>query len=165
MWSLLEDDNKTRLGEVVRQSRDDIAQHMIPICVELPEMQDIVRERLSRLGHNERGFVGQQSRHPIIVQSAVDLFCSSRSWDQANSNYQALEPLVNELSQAQIRRILIARDTEGADLPGAHSFGKFCRFVYDSEKIPREELIATLSEQGADYIVRDLQREPGDFPF
>jgi hypothetical protein len=165
MWSLLEDDNKTRLGEVMRQSRDDIAQHMIPICVELPEMQDILRERLSRLGQKEQGFVGQQSRHPIIVQSAVDLFCSSRSWDQANSNYQALEPLANELSQAQIRRILIARDTEGADLPGAHGFGKFCRFVYDSEKIPREELIATLSEQGADYIVRDLQREPGDFPF
>jgi hypothetical protein len=165
MWSLLEDDNKTRLGEMVRQSRDDIAQHLIPICIDLPELHDIVRERLSRLGHKEQGFVGQQSKHPIVVQFAVDLFCSSTSWEMANSNFLALEPLVNELNQGQVRRVLIARDTEGADLPGAHSFGRFCRFVYDSERIPREELIGALSDQGADYIVRDLQREPGDFPF
>lgn len=49
MWSLLDLDNRARLIEVVRQCTDDIAQHAIPICVEVPEMQDVCRDRSSRL--------------------------------------------------------------------------------------------------------------------
>ncbi|BBZ93059.1 hypothetical protein BRDID11004_60430 [Bradyrhizobium diazoefficiens] len=161
MWSLLEPDNRTRLGEVVRQCTDDIAQHAIPICVDIPELQDVCRERLSRLGYKELGFAAQQSQHPIIVKAAVDLYCSSKSWDWANANYHAIEPLLSSLNEVEIRRVLMARSNEAADLPGAHSFSAFCRFVYENEIIPRTELFKMLTDQGADYIVRELQREPG----
>jgi hypothetical protein len=160
MWSLLETDNRTRLSEVVRQCTDDIAQHAIPICVEISELQDVCRERLSRLGYKELGFTAQQSKHPIIVKAAVDLYCSSKSWDRANANYHALEPLLSVLTEAEIRRILTARTNEGADLPGAHSFSGFCRFIYENEMIPRAEIVTSLNDQGADYIVRDLQKGP-----
>jgi hypothetical protein len=165
MWSLLEADNRTRMSEVVRQCSDDIAQHAIPICIEIPELQETCRERMSRLPYKELGFVAQESKHPIIVQAAANLYCSSKSWDWANANYHALEPLLATLSEAQIRRILTARENESADLPGAHSFSSFCRFIYENEKIPREEIVNSLNRQGADYIVRELQRNPGDLPF
>jgi hypothetical protein len=159
-WSLLEADNRMRLSELVRQCTDDIAQHVIPICVEISELQDVCRERLSRLGYKERGFAAQQSAHAIIVKAAVDLYCSSRSWEEANANYHALEPLLSVLTEADIRRILTARTNEGADLPGAHTFSGFCRHIYQNETIPRAEIITSLTNQGADYIVRDLQSGP-----
>lgn len=160
MWSLLEADNRARLSEVVRQCTDDIAQHAIPICVDISELQAVCHDRLSRLGYKELGFAAQQSKHPIIVKVAVDLYCSSKSWDWANANYHALEPLLPILTEAEIRRILDAPTSEGADLPGAHSFSSFCRFVYENEKIPRTELVTKLTNQGADYIVHNLQRGP-----
>jgi hypothetical protein len=160
MWSLLEADNRTRLGEVVRQCTDDIAQHAIPICIEISELQEICRERLSRLGYKELAFAAQQSKHSIIVKAAVDLYCSSKSWEWANCNYHALEPLLPTLTETEIRRILTARTDESADLPGAHSFSAFCRFIYENQRIPRAEIITKLTDQGADYIARDLQREP-----
>jgi hypothetical protein len=76
------------------------------------------------------------------------------------SNYHALEPVLPVLNEAEIRRILTARTNESADLPGSHSFSGFCRFIYENEKIPRAEIITSLTDQGADYIVRDLQRGP-----
>ena len=128
--------------------------------MEISELQDVCRERLSRLGYKELGFTAQQSKHPIIVKAAVDLYCSSKSWDWANANYHALEPLLSVLTEAEIRRILTARTNEGADLPGAHSFSGLCRFIYENEMIPRAEIVTSLNDQGADYIVRDLQKGP-----
>ena len=118
----------------------------------------VCRERLSRLGQKEFGFAAQQSKHPVIVKAAVDLYRSSKSWDSANANYQALEPLLSALTAPDIRRILIAQTNEAADLPGAHSFAGFCTFIYANELIPRPEIITQLTQQGADYLVRDLQR-------
>jgi hypothetical protein len=149
----------------LRQCTDDVAQHAIPICVQISELQDVCRERLSRLGYKELAFVAQESKHPVIVKAAVDLYCSSKSWDWANANYHALEPLLPTLTEAEIRRILTARTNESADLPGAHSFSAFCRFIYENERIPRAEIITKLSDQGADYIVRDLQRGSDNLPF
>lgn len=165
MWSLLEADNRTRLTEVVRQCTDDIAQYAIPICVEISELEPACSERLSRLGPKELGVVAQQSKHPAVIKAAIDLYCSSKNWDTANTNYHALEPLLPVLSGEHIRRILNARNDEAADLPDAHSFSSFCRQVYENESIPRAEIVAILTNQGADYIVRDLQRAPGAFGF
>jgi hypothetical protein len=157
MWSFLQEDNRTRLIEVVRQCKDDIAQHAIPIVVELSEMHEVCRERLARLPAKELAFVSQQSSNPIIMQAAVNLYCSSKSWDAANSNYRALEPLLEKLSESEVRRILVARSKEAADLPGSHSFFSFCRYVYKHEKIiPRNEILDTLTEEDADWIAREL---------
>ena len=120
---------------------------------------------MSRLTYKELGFIAQQSKHPIIIDSAVNLYCSSKSWEWANANYNILEPVVAELNDAQIRRIISAKETESADLPGAHSFSKFCRFVYENQKIPRPELVSLLNEQGADYLVRELESASDDIPF
>jgi hypothetical protein len=160
MWSLLEVDNRARLSEVVRQCTDDHAQHVIPICVEIPELQDVCRERVSRLGYKQLGFAAQQSKHPIIVKATVDLYCSSKSFDSANANYYALEPVLSVLTEVETRRILTATTNEGADLNGAFSFNAFCRFIYENHIIPRAELFTSLIYQGAEHIVRGLERRP-----
>jgi hypothetical protein len=106
------------------------------------------------------------TRHALVIEAGVNLYCSSKSFDSANANYKVIEPTIDELTSAQMRRILVARVVELADLPGAYSFSAFCRHIYKHERLPREEIIATLDANEADWVARDLVRESeGGFPW
>jgi hypothetical protein len=158
-WEFLEQDNQNRVKEVLRQSSDEIAQYAIPIAVEYKELEETCAERLKRLPLKELSFVAQMSKHNLIIEAGVNMYCSSKTWDQANANYKAIEPAIDELTPAQMRRILTARVNELADLPGAHSFSAFCRHIYKSERLPRTEIIETLNANEADWVARELVRE------
>jgi hypothetical protein len=165
-WEMLEEDNRDRVKEMVRLSTDSIGEHALPIALQEKDMEAVSRERISRLPVANLRNVAQQSKHPIVVEACVNLFCSSKTWDMANSNYQALEPLVDDLTQDQVRRILKARVVEHADLPGAHSYNAFCLHIYKTEKITRAELLETLNTHEAEYVARDLMRGiDDDIPF
>jgi hypothetical protein len=48
-------------------------------------------------------------KHPIVLERATALYCESKNWDMANSRYQhVIEPVLNDLNEAQLRRILVA---------------------------------------------------------
>ncbi|WP_271509507.1 hypothetical protein [Bradyrhizobium sp. CCBAU 11357] len=165
-WEMLEDDNRNRVKEMVRLSNDNIAEHAIPIALKERDLEEVSRERLWRLPLSGLRNIAQQTKHPIVIDACVNLYCSSRNWEIANSNYQSLEPVLDDLTQDQVRRILKARVAEQADLPGAHSFGAFCLHIYKTEKISRAELLETLNTHGGEYVARDLTRGTNDdIPF
>jgi hypothetical protein len=129
----------------------------------------VCREKISELRLEELALLLQSSKHPIVIARAVDIYCSSKNWDQANSCYaSAIEPILAELSQADVRRILLAPTAEGADLPGAHSFTSFVRYVYEHEKLSRDEIIQTLSDNGMEHMAKRLtaaEAPDDDIPF
>jgi hypothetical protein len=165
-WEFLERDNRDRLTEVLRRSSDELAQHAIPIAIEIIDLQSTCEERLKRLPLKELSFVAQRTKHSAVIDAGVNLYCSSKSWDSANANYKVIEPVIDQLTPEQIRRILVARVKELADLPGAHSFSAFCRHVYKNERLPRSEILEVLNAHEAEWIARDLMRDiDGDVPF
>jgi hypothetical protein len=165
-WSFLESDNQARLKEVVRQMDDKIAVQVLPAAVAIPDLQDIAKERVKKLDQKELGAVIHESKHSIIVQAGVDLYCSSKNWDSANSNYaEAVEPVLANLTEAQINRILNASIEEGADLRGSHSFKNFCRYIYENEKLPRSVIISSLTGQAMGHLATQLEASPDDIPF
>lgn len=167
MWHFLEQDNQTRLTELLRQSSDDLATVVLPVCLKISGLEEVCRTRVSALDVDNLGLLLQTSKNSIGIARAVDVYCSSRSWDEANANYKALEPAQAELGEAEIRRILLATTQERADLNGAHSFTNFVQYIYKHEKLPREELITTLRDNNMGWLVSRLEEPPADddFPF
>jgi hypothetical protein len=156
-WGFLEQDNQTRLTELVRQSSDEDASRVLPACLEIAGLEEVCRARISALGHEQLGLLLQETKHPMVVARAVDLYCSSRSWIEANTHYRhVIEPILTELNQAQIFRIFRASVIERADLNGAASFNKFAQYVYDHERVPREEVIATLRENRMEWLIPQI---------
>jgi hypothetical protein len=165
-WNLLEADNQARLKEVVRLTDDKIALRVLPVAVNILDLQDVVKERIKKLDQNQLGAIVRESKHPLIVQAGVDLYCSSKNWDSANSNYgQTIEPLLANLTESQIKRILNASTEEGADLRGSHSFNNFCRYIYENEKLPRPDILSSLTGQGMGHLATQLEGSPDDIPF
>jgi hypothetical protein len=52
---------------------------------------------------------------------------------------------------------LAAPRAEGADLNGAHSFSNFVRYIYENQKLPPAEIVASLNEQGMEWLVERLE--------
>lgn len=107
----------------MRQSSDDVARYAVPIAIDYKELEETCAERLQRLPLKGLSFVSQMTRHSLVIEAGVNLYCSSKSFDSANANYKVIEPAIDQLTPAQMRRILVARVVELADLPGAYSLG------------------------------------------
>lgn len=165
-WNFLVADNQARLKEVVRRMDDTIAVRVLPAAVEISDMHDAVKERTNKLDPKQLGIVVEKSKHPIFVQAGVDLYCGSKSWDSANMNYSlAIEPLLANLTEVQIKRILNSPVAESADLRGSHSFNNFCRYIYENEKLPKAEIVGSLTDQGMGHLATQLESSPDDIPF
>ena len=168
-WGFLEQDNQARLSELVRQASDENTRRLLPICLEIGALEETCRAKIIALGYEQLGLLLQTSKHPDVIGRAVDIYCSSRSWDQANAHYNhVIAPVLTELTPAQICRVLLASVAEGADLNGAHSFTNFVRHVYDHQKLPREEIIETMRANNMEWLIPHVQAErpaPGAFPF
>lgn len=162
-WKLLEKDNQTRLQELIRQSPDQVAILILPICFDVPDLIEVCRERLGALGYRSTGQLLSKTNHSEVINRAVDIYCSSKSWEQANLHYShVIVPILDELNQDHIRRILYAPTKERADLIGAHSFSTFIQHIYDNDKLPRQELIDALNAQD---ILHKVRWEEEECPF
>src|ERR1700730_3095364 len=93
------------------------------------------------------------------------------SWSPVRSPARVVEPILGSLDQAALRRILLAPRAEHADLNGAFSFNQFVLHVYEKERLPRGEVIATLRDQDmgqiADWVLSQQKsgQETDDIPF
>ncbi|MGE0769007.1 MAG: hypothetical protein AB7L90_21400 [Hyphomicrobiaceae bacterium] len=153
-WNSLEQDNQNRLTEFLRQAGPVVTLRVLPACLEIPALAVETAAKVQALDHAALGELLKYSKHVVPIARAVDVYCSARSWDQANTFYQhVIEPILHVLQPAQLRRILVAARDEGADLLGAHSFSSFARYVYQAERLPRVEAVATLRGIGGEHLV------------
>ena len=169
-WGFLEQDNRNKLAELIRQASSEVAKVVLPTALTIPDLAAACRERIGTLEHQDLGQVAQNSKHPIALERATELYCKSKNWDTANSRYQQLiEPVLNNLNESQLRRILIAPTEEGADLNGAHSFSEFLTYIYKNEKLPRAQIVQSLRDQHMNHYVEELEAVPAkgedDQPF
>jgi hypothetical protein len=160
VWAVLEPDNRNKVAEAVKQSSANIAKKILPIALSVADLEDACRERIGTLQAPELEEVLKVAKSPILLERATHLYCTSLNWDAANSRYQhAIEPVLNDLTEAQLRRILFAKTVEGADLNYANSFWKFLEYIYVNEKLPRAEIEQSLRDQpGMDHYVSSLQQ-------
>jgi hypothetical protein len=162
-WEFLEQDNRQKLAEFVKLVPDVQARIVLPIAVDIHGLEDARTIRIGKLGTREVGEILKLSQSPTLINRGVDLYCGSKSWDQANLAYEmAIEPVMEKLTGTQIERILAAPQAEGADLNGAHSFSAFTRYVYEKERLPRAETIRILIDNDMEYIAKRLQTPPED---
>jgi hypothetical protein len=162
VWDWLDEDNRLRVKEFVRQLSAARAPQILPYALRIGELADVCAERIGTLDAQVLGEVLQKNSHPIAIAKAVDLYCGSRNWSEGNAAYdKAIEPIIDKLDADQVRRILKAPGT-GADLHSAHSFVAFARHVYEKEKLPQDEIIRILEEQGLTNVVRRLRPDPAD---
>lgn len=158
-WDLLDLDVKQKLGELVKLLPDANVATVLPHCLKVSGLRADCLSRVEKLGAKELGQVLQRSQDAILVSRAVDLYCSSGSYNGANSTYDvAIAPILNQLTQDQARRILVASHKEGADLNGANSFSTFTQHVYVHEIIPKTETLDLLNNHGLQNIANWLQR-------
>lgn len=166
VWEFLATDNKTRLEQLLLQTSQDTAHRVLPAALAISELESACSKKIAELNGEQLGHLLEVRKHPIAIAHAVDLYCSAKSYDQANGRYnRVIEPVLNELAQDQIRRILVAASIEQADLNGAHSFNAFTRHVYKHEKIPRSEIIAALRDNSMDWIADRLEAPEDGSPF
>lgn len=164
-WDFLERDNKTRLDQLLLQTTAATAPRVLPAAYGISELEAASRKKTSELDSEQLAQLFEVSKHPIAISHAVDLYCGSKSYDQANARYsRVVQPILSELSEAQIRRILVAADVEGADLNGAHSFNNFTKHVYEHQRIPRAEMLATLRDHSTSWIADRLEAPPDETP-
>jgi hypothetical protein len=157
-WDFLETDNRQKLVEMVRQSSDKQAATLLPVALQIDDLEDVCKLRIAKLDRNELGEVLKKNPHPVTIRRAVDINCSSTNWDVANANYEyVVEPILDKLNQDQIRRIVLASETDHADLSGSHSFSNFTKYIYESEKLPKKEVIDTLRNHGMSYMANRLE--------
>jgi hypothetical protein len=168
-WGMLEEDNKNRVRELVRHSNDDLAQRLLPNSLTIPDLESVSIDRIIKLDHQALGNLLKRTTHSAAIARAVDIYCSAKSWDRANTYYQSvISPVIDKLDEMQIRRILLAPRQEDADLMGSHGFDTFVRYVYEKEKMPRADVIATLRENGMEWMAariapaeEDEHEDPG----
>jgi hypothetical protein len=166
-WNFLEVDNQTRLIELVRQASDENAKRLLPICLSVPALAEVSAVRIESFNYEQIASLAETLKHPAIIERGVNIYCSSQSWDQANLHYRAIEPALEELTQDQLRRIISAHTQEGADLNGAHSFTRFLKYIYDRQRLPREEIIALMQSNNLDWLISRIEGSPpdDDIPF
>lgn len=74
-WDFLDADNQARLKEVVRRMDDALAERVLPTAIDISNMHDAVKQRANKLDPKKIGVVIEKSKHPIVVQAGVDLYC------------------------------------------------------------------------------------------
>jgi hypothetical protein len=159
-WDFLDPDNQSRITEYLKQSADEIAKRLIPAALGVPALTRVCDERTATLGYEALGEMIRNVKPASAIERAVDIYCSSKSWDAANTHYtHVVEPILDDLSNAQIERILLASANEGADLNGAHSFLAFARHMYNGEKLPKTDMVKMLREKGLGWVADRLERE------
>lgn len=95
-WDFLEQDNQTRLTALLRLSSDDIAKLSLPSCLDLPALADVCITRINALGHEPLGELLNRTKPPVLIARAVDIYCSSRSWDTHYNH--VIEPVIGNLN-------------------------------------------------------------------
>jgi hypothetical protein len=168
VWTFLEQDNKTRVEQLILQTSAATAPRILPTAYSVSELEAASRRKTSEPDSEQLGLLLEVTKHQIAIEHAVDLYCSSKSFDQANSRYsRVIKPVLTELTEPQIRRILAAAHVESADLNGAFSFESFTKNVYEHQRIPRPEIIKILRDNSMDWHADQLEAsdESDETPF
>jgi hypothetical protein len=160
IWDLLDDDNKNRVKALLRQSNDTTATRLLPVSFTVPGLEDVSKERTNSLDMLSLHTLLKDTKHPVAISRAVDLYCQSGNWDTANSRYHhVLAPVLDDLTASQVKRILVAAKVEGADLYHAISFGNFADYVYANELISRDDTLELLRDNNMTHIVERLEHK------
>jgi hypothetical protein len=139
VWDMLERDNRTRLEEYVWRANPALAIWAIATALTINDLRAVATAKVQALLVVDVGPLLTWTRDPIVVNRAVDLFCLVRNWIAANEAYETcIRPVLNDLPDASLQRILNAQNVESADLLGSQGFGEFIRYVRGSGKVPAD---------------------------
>jgi hypothetical protein len=142
-----------KLCDYIREGPLAFVTYLAAGAYQVAELRDAVKDRVTALEAEslalliKEGLPIKEGLEEVVVDRAVDLYCTVKSWDAANFVAENLViPLLTHLERRHIERIIKAPSEEGADLRGSRGFGRLL------EKIRREEII--------DIVVLDeLMRE------
>lgn len=105
-------------------------------------LQESSKDRLKSLDAKSLNKVLKISKpDECILNSAVNIYISSGTWDEANTNYQlVISPLINFLEEKHIKVIFMAASDGSADLKGSHGFDELLDLLIVREIVDNKRL-------------------------
>ncbi|WP_186118649.1 hypothetical protein [Burkholderia gladioli] len=129
-----------------------------------PALSAAVETRIAALSREDLASAISAGAGGLAVPRALQLVSESRNWDAANAALNLLiRPLFDVLSNDDITTIIRMPTSSGTDLLGAHQYSDFIRHVASSGRFQRDELRILLEQNGAAYLVINLQEPGGPF--
>jgi hypothetical protein len=165
-WNLLEEDNRHKVVEFMRNSTSKRAVVVIPVCLDIAELRPEAEARLKSFSAEEISQVLQKCRDRAVLDRAVQLYSAARQWAEANSIYDScITPVLGDLTNEDVKTIVEAPGN-GADLRGANSFQRFLTHVYSQKTIPRDQFVKLLEDNGLALELARVKLERDDeIPF
>lgn len=89
-----------------------------------------------------------------IIDRAVEIYASSRSWDEANSvAAKCALPFADKMTEENIETIFSAAKTKKADLVGSHSFSEFIRILKEKNSLGKDRIDELLRANDLEYYI------------
>jgi hypothetical protein len=153
---------------MLKQSTDSRAKQLIPAAWKIAALRPVAEARIAKMEPEALSALLQEHKLGAAIARAVDLYCASGSFAQANSRYdQVIKPILDELTEAQIERILVANKEESADFNGATSFTNFAKYIYEKKVLPQKKVLELIEDRGgmswlADQLRAAKKKVPDD---
>lgn len=146
-----------RLAEFVRLGPVGDVLKVLATFSTRAEIAQAVGDRVSALTLDELADgIAHHSLAPLAKERALSLLSGAGSWNAANAAFTRLVmPIFQQLSRADVERIIRMPTETRADLLGASGFTRFLEEVRRQQLVPGEELDALLRANGAGYLLRD----------
>jgi len=122
-------------------------------CLQNDDLAPLIKDRIQQLECADLSKLISHGVTDECVERAVELFCSSRNWHEANRIYaDCVFPVFEKLTEAHLTRIIKSHEEESSDLPGSTGFSNFLDELIKTEKLSKEQLIDLLKENNLEHF-------------
>jgi hypothetical protein len=147
LWDEAEESSQIKIKEFIARCEGPVFVKIARRCLETECLHEYAAERVKQLEFTEFAQVIASGVVDECIEPSVNLFCSAGSWIEANRIYaDCISPLLEELHEDHILRIIKSPKEESSDLDGSTGFATFLEKVVETGKLSREQLIVLLNE-------------------
>lgn len=148
---------KVRIRSFIEGLPSDLIQ-IINFAAQLDFCSDAVRKRLSKISDAELSAATQKSRQapaPLVIERAIDLFCSAKSWNAANSYSSVIaETMVENMTTKQAKTILDAGQNK--EVAGAFGYPNLLGELVKANLLSLTEVKVRLQSFDIGFVVDRL---------
>ncbi len=146
----LDQAEKTKLETLVKSSNSKRLYGIVNVALSIDFLEDAAVERLRGFDSAAVRRVFAFGTNPRIIDRAVELFTGSKTWAEANENYEnVIEPIIDQLGKDRAREILRSEYDVENDLVGSHALEKFKKEII-AQEILSEEDVQSISTEDKD---------------
>ena len=158
-WVILEEASRHKIAAFVEKGEASEVLGRLDKLSGIAELKPIVVKRVNSLEEDELiAGVSNYGLKALAKERALYFLSEAGSWNHVNHIFEKLIlPLSEDLEKDEIIRIIEMPSKTGADLIGAHGYYLFISRVRKSGLFSDQELNQLLTENGAEYLVPQVE--------